>query len=88
VQANASFNRMFIAASGRCGAERGVPWVGGSVIVDCDGYPVAGPLGPDDPGTAWASLKLTEADNKWISPNNHVLRDRRTNLYDTNVTDV
>lgn len=83
VQANAAFNRLFIAASGRCGTERGVPWVGGSVIVDCDGYPVAGPLGPDGPGAAWADLQLSDADQKWISVNNHVLNDRRPDLYAT-----
>lgn len=88
VQANAAFNRMFIAASGRCGTERGVPWVGGSVIVDCDGYPLSGPLGPDASGTVWASLRLNEADNKWISANNHVHRDRRTDLYAARCTKV
>ncbi|MCW5503533.1 nitrilase-related carbon-nitrogen hydrolase, partial [Pseudomonas aeruginosa] len=44
VQANASVNRLFIAACDRCGQERGVDWVGGSVIVDADGYPLDGPL--------------------------------------------
>jgi len=81
VQANAAFNHLFIAASGRCGTERDVPWVGGSVIVDCDGYPVAGPLGPDAPGAMWASLPLNDADNKLVSADNHVLNDRRTDLY-------
>jgi predicted amidohydrolase len=83
VQANAAFNRLFIAASSRCGTERGVPWVGGSVIVDCNGYPVSGPLGPVAPGAVWASLQLSDADNKWISANNHVLNDRRPGLYET-----
>lgn len=82
VQANAAFNRLFIAAGGRCGIERGVSWVGGSVIVDCDGYPMSGPLGPEACGTVWAGLQLTDADNKRISVNNHVLNDRRTDLYE------
>jgi len=81
VQANAAFNRLFIAASGRCGPERGVTWVGGSVIVDCDGYPLAGPLGSEEQRTIFATLDLTEADNKWISTRNHVLQDRRSDLY-------
>ncbi len=42
-QASASANRMFIAACDRVGHERGVDWVGGSVIVDPDGWPLAGP---------------------------------------------
>ena len=42
VQADAAVNRMFIAACDRTGQERGVDWVGGSVIVDADGWPLAG----------------------------------------------
>ena len=42
VQAAAFANRMFIAAACRCGDERGVRWVGGSVIAGRDGYPLAG----------------------------------------------
>jgi predicted amidohydrolase len=72
---------MFIAASGRCGTERGVPWVGGSVIVDCDGYPLAGPLSAEDAFTIYATLDLAQADVKWISTRNHVLNDRRPELY-------
>jgi predicted amidohydrolase len=41
VQADAAVNRMFIAACDRTGEERGVAWVGGSVIVDPDGWPLA-----------------------------------------------
>ncbi len=41
VQADAAVNRMFIAACDRTGEERGVEWVGGSVIVDADGWPLA-----------------------------------------------
>lgn len=88
VQANAAFNRLFIAASGRCGPERGVQWVGGSVIVDCDGYPLAGPLGAQETGTVQAALNLAEADHKWISPHNHVINDRRTELYKKNLSSV
>ncbi|MFG8565582.1 nitrilase family protein [Pseudomonas paraeruginosa] len=80
VQANASVNRMFIAACDRCGQERGVDWVGGSVIVDADGYPLAGPLVGEE-GMLLASLDLAEADEKRISRHNHVHRDRRPQLY-------
>ena len=37
VQADASVNRMFVAAADRAGRERGQDWLGGSVIVDADG---------------------------------------------------
>ena len=43
VQTAAFANRMFIAAACRCGDERGVRWVGGSIIAGPDGYPLAGP---------------------------------------------
>ena len=41
VQADAAVNRISIAACDRTGEERGVEWVGGSVIVDADGWPLA-----------------------------------------------
>jgi len=43
VQVAAFANRMFIAAACRCADERGVSWVGGSIIAGPDGYPLAGP---------------------------------------------
>ena len=42
VQADASINRIFIAVADRVGAERGVEWVGGSLITDADGWLLAG----------------------------------------------
>lgn len=85
VQANAAVNRMYIASCDRTGTERGVSWVGGSVIVDADGYPVAGPLGSDagNPGIIMAGIDLTQARNKRISELNDVHADRRPNLYKT-----
>ncbi|HCT8043937.1 nitrilase family protein [Pseudomonas aeruginosa] len=80
VQANASVNRLFIAACDRCGQERGVDWVGGSVIVDADGYPLDGPL-QGEAGMLLARLDFAEADEKRISAHNHVHRDRRPELY-------
>ena len=56
VQANASVNRMFIAACDRHGHERGVGWVQGSVIVDADGYPLAGPAEQGQTGTALGAI--------------------------------
>ncbi|MBZ9780285.1 nitrilase family protein [Pseudomonas sp. REP124] len=81
VQANASVNRMFIAACDRHGHERGVSWVQGSVIVDADGYPVAGPAEQGGEQMLLASLNLAEARNKRISQRNDLHRDRRPQLY-------
>jgi predicted amidohydrolase len=81
VQANASVNRMFIAACDRHGVERGVSWVQGSVIVDADGYPVAGPAEQGGEQMLLANLNLAEARNKRISARNDLHRDRRPQLY-------
>ena len=81
VQAGASSNRMFIAACDRAGAERGVEWVNGSVIVGQDGFPLAGPAGVDEPVTLLASCALDRSRDKRISERNDVLGDRRPELY-------
>ena len=39
--AGAGMNRMPIAVCDRVGVERGQDWIGGSVIIDADGYPLA-----------------------------------------------
>jgi predicted amidohydrolase len=80
-QAAASVNRMFVAACDRVGAERGVDWVGGSVIVDADGWPLAGPNPGDDELLLTADCRLDDAMNKAISDRNDVFADRRTELY-------
>jgi predicted amidohydrolase len=81
VQAEASMNRVFIAVADRCRAERGVSWVGGTVIVSPDGYPVAGPVTADRPAVLAASCDLAEARDKRVSTRNDVLTDRRPALY-------
>ncbi len=81
VQAEASMNRVFIAVADRCRAERGVSWVGGTVIVGPDGYPLAGPVTADRPAVLTASCDLTQASDKRVSTHNHVFTDRRPALY-------
>lgn len=95
VQANAAVNRMFIAACDRTGEERGVGWVGGSVIVDADGWPIAATsqAAGSDPAivtsgtvtsgtvTIAAECRLGEAMDKSIGPKNDVHADRRPELY-------
>jgi predicted amidohydrolase len=80
-QASAAVNHMFIAVCGRSGPERGVDWVGGSVIIDADGFPVAGPAGVDEIVTLVARLPLQEARDKRVSERNDALGDRRPELY-------
>ncbi len=81
VQAAASVNRMFIAACDRVGAERGNDWVGGSVIVDADGWPLAGGYASPDAQVLLAQCRLDEARDKSISPHNDVQADRRPEMY-------
>lgn len=83
VQADAAVNRIFVAACDRTGRERGVDWVGGSVIVDPDGWPLAGPLSAGDAEPILAVCRLQEAGDKALSPRNDVHGDRRPELYDS-----
>ncbi|EFE64959.1 conserved hypothetical protein [Streptomyces viridosporus ATCC 14672] len=80
VQANAAVNRMFVAVADRTGTERGQDWLGGSVIVDADGYPVT-ELRLGEEAVVTATLDLTEARDKSISDRNDVHADRRPELY-------
>jgi predicted amidohydrolase len=90
VQAAAFANRIFVAAACRCADERGISWVGGSIIAGPDGYPLAGPAsvggvaGSD--GVASSELLLADCDlalarSKATGPRNDAHADRRPELY-------
>jgi len=81
VQADACVNGMFIAVADRCRAERGVSWIGGTVIVGPDGYPLAGPVTGDRGAVLTAPCDLARARDKKISEHNDVFADRRPPLY-------
>ena len=81
VQADACVNGMFIAVADRCRAERGVSWIGGTVIVGPDGYPLAGPVTGDREAVLTAPCDLARARDKKISEHNDVFADRRPPLY-------
>lgn len=78
--AGAGMNRMPIAVCDRVGVERGQDWIGGSAIIDADGYPVAF-AGFGQAGVVTADIDLAESRVKRINPHNDVLGDRRTDLY-------
>lgn len=80
VQADAAVNRMFVAVADRTGTERGQDWLGGTVIVDADGYPATA-LRLGEPAIVTATIDLAEARSKAISELNDVHRDRRPELY-------
>jgi predicted amidohydrolase len=81
-QAAASVNGVFIAVADRCGAERGVGWVGGSVIAGHRGYPAAGPVAADRAAVLTAALDLRLARDKRNSELNDLFADRRPDLYE------
>lgn len=77
--ASAQLNRVYVAQADRTGAERGVDWVGASVIVDPDGRM----LTEKAPGEALltATVDLARARDKGFGERNDVLTDRRPELY-------
>ena len=80
VQAAAATNRMFVALADRCGVDRDQDWVGGSVIVDADGYPRT-TISLGAPGIHVVDVDLSVARDKSVSERNNVFADRRPDLY-------
>jgi 5-aminopentanamidase len=80
-QAAASSNGVFIAVADRCGTERGVDWLGGSVILRRGGYPAAGPVCENRTAVLTATIDLRQARDKRISELNDLFTDRRPDLY-------
>lgn len=79
-QAEAGRSRLAIACADRVGPERGQDWLGGSTIINAEGFPIAcAELG--QPGTIVGTLDLASSRNKWISERNNVRTDRRIDLY-------
>ena len=81
--AAAHSNGLAIACANRIGIERGQPFIGQSLIVGGDGWPVAGPASSDREEVLYAAidLKRTRAQ-RTLSESNHVQRDRRVDVYD------
>ena len=81
VQAGASVNRMVAIAADRTGQERGVKWVGASVITDADGViqVMADLKTPNTVQILFAEVEVPIS--RAIGPRNDVLVDRRTDLY-------
>ncbi|WP_298336606.1 nitrilase-related carbon-nitrogen hydrolase [Ferrimicrobium sp.] len=80
-QASAATNGIWIAIADRCGKERGVDWVGYSSLLDPSGYPAFAPIPFGVAGVAVGEVDPARARNKVISSKNHLLDDRRSDLY-------
>ena len=79
--ATAHLNHVFVAVCDRTGTERGVDWVGGSVVCDEWGWVLAGPPEGSGPGLVVADCDLARARAKAWNERNDVLGDRRPELY-------
>ncbi|KRC19152.1 hydratase [Acidovorax sp. Root217] len=82
--ASAHSNALNIVCANRTGTERGQPFIGQSLIVDAQGWPVAGPAaqsGEDLVLIAQLDLRATRQARQ-LNAFNHVLRDRRDDVYD------
>jgi len=85
VQAAARTSHVPIAVCDRTAAERmdeeiGSDWVGGSIIVGADGYPLTQPV-LGRPGLISAELDLAATRDKALGPFNDTQADRRPELY-------
>jgi predicted amidohydrolase len=84
VMAAAHTNSVFIAAADRVGTERGQPFIGQSLITDYTGWPIGGPASYDREEIIYADVNLADARKRrtW-NEFNHILRDRRPEVYET-----
>lgn len=81
--AAAHSNSMFVAAACRTGVERGQPFIGQSLIVNNEGWILAGPAGESGDAVLTARVNLAEARRgRSLNQFNQLLRDRREDLYD------
>jgi predicted amidohydrolase len=80
--ATAAQNGVVVACADRVGVEREVRFLGCSMIVGADGWPVAGPAGPDEETLLVSDVDLDSvASARRRTPRNHLLEDRRPDSY-------
>ena len=80
--ANAAMNQVFMACADRVGEERGVQFLGCSLIIDPAGTPLTGPASADGDEVLVAEMNLSTARRaKHRNDLNHTWLDRRTDLY-------
>ncbi len=80
--AGAHSNALFVAAADRVGVERGQPFLGCSVVIGPQGWPLAGPASPTEEEILHATVNLADARRaRALNDFNHLLRDRRGDLY-------
>lgn len=81
--AGAHSNGLTLVCADRVGVERGQPFVGRSLIVGSQGWTVAGPASHDREEVLLAPVDVMASRRaRQLNDFNHVLRDRRRDLYD------
>lgn len=83
VMASAHVNSVFVASAGRVGTEHGLPFRGRSLIAGPAGWRIAGPASADREEILLARVDLAEAARRRrLNVHNHLLLDRRADVYD------
>jgi N-carbamoylputrescine amidase len=76
-------NNIFIATADRIGVERGAGFMGNSLIVGTNGWPLGRIAGPNEDTILYADIDVVQARTAPIwNQLNDLMRDRRTDLYD------
>ncbi len=80
--ASAAQNGVVMACADRIGVERGLTFLGASIIVGADGWPLAGPAPADAEALLVADVPLSSvAGARQRTPRNNLLGDRRPAAY-------
>lgn len=81
-KAAAHSNGIYIACADRVGVERGQPFIGQSLILGPDGWPLAGPAHRTEAETLIAEVDIASLPAvRQINEYNHVHADRRRDVY-------
>ncbi|KAA1177157.1 hydratase [Rhizobium tropici] len=81
-KAAAHINGLYIACADRIGIERDQPFIGRSLIVGPQGWPVSGPASTDREEILLAHIDLSSvAETRTLNSFNHLLGDRRADVY-------
>jgi predicted amidohydrolase len=80
--ATAAQNGVVMVCADRVGEERGTTFLGASIIVGADGWPLAGPASKDQPELLMATIDLDDVEAaRQRTPRNHLITDRRPDAY-------
>ena len=74
-------NRLFVLCANRVGREKGVGYLGNSLVAGPAGETFAGPASSEETTILVADVDPKQADDKHVGEDNDVLADRRVDLY-------